>query len=97
MLVLSLTLLSTILQMACGSSEAYITVFRPATPGDTLDGPHLWNDQLLQYAAYRNEDGSVMGDPKNVSKARASFSLSLRQNAYLRLISHCSPSSCSRR
>ena len=72
MFVLSLTLLSIILlQMACGSSEAYITVFRPTTPGNTLDGPHLWNDQLLQYAAYRNEDGSVMGDPKNVSRARA--------------------------
>jgi len=50
---------------ACGSAEAYITVFRPATPG-TSDGPRIWNDQLLQYAAY-NQDGNVMGDPKNVS------------------------------
>jgi hypothetical protein len=51
--------------MACGSAEAYITVFRPETPG-TSDGPRIWNDQLLQFAAY-NQDGHVMGDPKNVS------------------------------
>jgi len=50
---------------ACGSAEAYITVFRPETPG-TSDGPRIWNDQLLQYAAYRNQDGQVVGDKKNL-------------------------------
>ena len=51
--------------MSCGSAEAYITIFRPETPG-TSDGPRIWNDQLLQYAAY-NQEGHVIGDPKNVS------------------------------
>ncbi len=50
--------------VACGSAEAYVTVFRPTKPG-TSDGPRIWNDQLLQYAAY-NKDGHVIGDPKNL-------------------------------
>ncbi|KAL7552363.1 hypothetical protein ACHAWF_015597 [Thalassiosira exigua] len=49
--------------MSCGSSEAYVTVFRPAPP--EKDGPRIWNDQLLQYASYNN-DGVVLGDPKNL-------------------------------
>jgi len=53
--------------MSCGSSEAYISVFRQAAQG-TSDGPRIWNDQLLQYAAYMDDDGNVMGDPKNVSE-----------------------------
>lgn len=53
------------MQMSCGSSEAYITVFKPAPPEKSVDGPRIWNDQLLQYAAY-NVDGEVCGDPKNV-------------------------------
>ena len=59
--------------MACGSSEPYITVFRSETPG-TSDGPRIWNDQLLQYAAY-NQDGCIIGDPKNVSACAYYFSL----------------------
>ena len=51
--------------VACGSAEAYVTVFRPTTPG-TSDGPAIWNDQLLSYAAY-SQDGEIIGDPKNVS------------------------------
>lgn len=51
--------------MSCGSSEAYVTVFKPASPGKD-DGPRIWNDQLLQYASYNNK-GDVVGDPKNVS------------------------------
>ena len=59
-------------QMISGSSDAYITVFKPATPGSS-DGPRIWNDQLLQYAAYRSppipfvNEGEIIGDPKNVS------------------------------
>jgi nitric oxide synthase oxygenase domain/subunit len=66
--------------MACGSSEAYVTVFRPVTPGKD-DGPQIWNDQLLSYAAYRKPISidafaerrhsfvgeEILGDPKNVS------------------------------
>ncbi|KAK1736786.1 nitric oxide synthase [Skeletonema marinoi] len=50
--------------VACGSAEAYVTVFRPTNPG-TGDGPAIWNEQLLSYAAY-NQDGKVIGDPKNL-------------------------------
>ena len=57
--------------MSCGSSEAYVTVFKPATPG-RKDGPQIWNEQLLQYAAY-NEGGDVIGDPKNVSFLNQAF------------------------
>ena len=58
--------------MASGSAEAYVTVFKPAPPKTTeerknLDGPRIWNDQLLQYAAWRTSDGDeVIGDPKNL-------------------------------
>ncbi len=55
--------------VACGSAEAYVTVFRPKKPG-TSDGPAIWNDQLLSYAAY-NQDGNIIGDPKNVSCSRS--------------------------
>eukprot|EP00985_Skeletonema_marinoi_P017024 scaffold9252_cov160-Skeletonema_marinoi.AAC.15 len=50
--------------VACGSAEAYVTVFRPTNPG-TGEGPAIWNEQLLSYAAY-NQDGKVIGDPKNL-------------------------------
>ena len=59
--------------MACGSAEAYVTVFRPATPGKN-DGPAIWNEQLLSYAAYNRNDGEdVIGDPKNVSLSFSSM------------------------
>ncbi|KAL7542688.1 hypothetical protein ACHAXR_011997 [Thalassiosira sp. AJA248-18] len=64
--------------MSCGSSETYITIFKPAPPDlwasllpagghvTHTDGPRIWNDQLLQYAAYMDEQGEVTGDPKNL-------------------------------
>ena len=55
--------------MSCAVLEAYITVFKPATPGH-MDGSYIWNDQLLQYAAYGNGD-AVIGDPKNVRETIA--------------------------
>jgi len=51
--------------MACGSGECYITVFKPAKQG-TKDGPRIWNEQLLSYAAYGGGREEVVGDPKNV-------------------------------
>ncbi len=50
--------------MASGSSEAYVTVFKPKTAEDK-DGPRIWNDQLLSYASYKI-GGEDVGDPKNV-------------------------------
>ena len=92
--------------MASGSSEAYVTVFKPAPPktmeeGKNLDGPRIWNDQLLQYAAWRTSDGDVdkvIGDPKNlrftemlkeVSGFICSFLVHLKM--YNDLPSFCSP------
>ena len=56
--------------MSSGVSESYITVFRPAT--SKSPGPHIWNDQLLSYAAWRATDDEgiegdeIIGDAKNL-------------------------------
>ncbi|GIJ64527.1 nitric oxide synthase oxygenase [Virgisporangium aurantiacum] len=39
-----------------------ITIFAPAVPGKPY--ARIWNDQLVRYAGYRREDGSVLGDPR---------------------------------
>ena len=42
-----------------------ITVFAQAD--DSGNGPRIWNDQLIRYAGYRREDGSVLGDPEQLA------------------------------
>lgn len=42
-----------------GDLRAVATVFKP-------DGRCLWNSQLLRYAAYRQPDGTILGDPANL-------------------------------
>lgn len=47
-----------------GNIRSAITIFRQRT-----DGKHdyrIWNPQLIGYAGYRQEDGSVVGDPGRV-------------------------------
>ncbi|XP_043233654.1 nitric oxide synthase-like protein [Amphibalanus amphitrite] len=47
-----------------GNLRSAITVFPQRT-----DGKHdyrVWNMQLVSYAGYRNEDGTITGDPANV-------------------------------
>jgi len=47
-----------------GFGRSAITVFP-----QRMDGDHdfrVWNGQLLKYAGYRMEDGSVIGDPAGV-------------------------------
>lgn len=47
-----------------GNIRSAITIFPQRT-----DGKHdfrIWNSQLLQYAGYRQSDGSIVGDPINV-------------------------------
>ncbi|WP_326820965.1 nitric oxide synthase oxygenase [Streptosporangium sp. NBC_01756] len=41
-----------------------ITVFAPDRPG--RPGPRIWNEQLIRYAGYAMDDGSVVGDPRYV-------------------------------
>ena len=50
-------------------------MFRPAESG-TEDGPRIWNEQLLSYAAY-GDGGDVTGDPKTVRQYSVSVSISL--------------------
>ena len=42
-----------------GDLRALMTAFKP-------DGRRLWNSQLLRYAGYKQEDGTILGDPANV-------------------------------
>nr|WP_084093778.1 nitric oxide synthase oxygenase [Amycolatopsis rifamycinica] len=45
-----------------GRIRPTITVFAPDTPD--APGPRIHNEQLIRYAGYRLEDGSVLGDPQ---------------------------------
>lgn len=45
-----------------GRIRPTVTVFAPDTPG--APGPRIHNEQLIRYAGYRFEDGSVLGDPR---------------------------------
>jgi nitric-oxide synthase len=51
-----------------GKIQPLLTVFAPAT----AEGPvvRIWNHQLLGYAGYRQDDGSILGDPKNLDFTR---------------------------
>ena len=45
-------------------SRSTITVFSPRMkPNDDF---RVWNSQLVRYAGYKQNDGSVLGDPANV-------------------------------
>jgi nitric oxide synthase oxygenase domain/subunit len=48
-----------------GNIKPAITVFPPREEGKP-DKFRVWNKQLLQYAGYKMEDGSVVGDPVSV-------------------------------
>jgi nitric oxide synthase oxygenase domain/subunit len=41
-----------------------VFAFPPRKPGKR--GPMVWNNQVLAFAGYRQEDGSILGDPANV-------------------------------
>lgn len=41
-----------------------VFIFPPRDPGKR--GPMIWNRQILAFAGYRQEDGSILGDPANV-------------------------------
>jgi len=45
-----------------GRIRPTITVFAPDTPA--TPGPRIHNEQLIRYAGYRLEDGSILGDPR---------------------------------
>ncbi|MEV8635819.1 nitric oxide synthase oxygenase [Streptosporangium sp. NPDC051023] len=45
-----------------GRIRPTITVFAQDRPG--VSGPRIWNEQLIRYAGYAMDDGSVVGDPR---------------------------------
>ncbi|GGY15947.1 nitric oxide synthase oxygenase [Streptomyces djakartensis] len=47
-----------------GRVRPVISVFAPDAPGHPA--PRVWNDQLIRYAGYRRDDGTVLGDPAYV-------------------------------
>ncbi len=47
-----------------GNLRPTIAVFAPRQAG--RPGPRIWNEQLIRYAGYRQRDGSVLGDPRQV-------------------------------
>ena len=53
-----------------GNLQITMTVFRPRQPKERW-GPRFWNSQLYRYAAYKQPDGSVMGDPANLALTNA--------------------------
>jgi nitric-oxide synthase len=48
-----------------GKIRPLITVFAPRLPG--RGDWRIWNSQLIRYAGYRQNDGSILGDPLNAS------------------------------
>lgn len=48
-----------------GRIRSAITVFQEAGPNEK--GIRLWNTQLIRYAGYRAEDGTILGDPDQVA------------------------------
>jgi nitric-oxide synthase len=47
-----------------GTIRPMITIFAPQEPG--RPGIRIWNEQLIRYAGYRQPDGSILGDPRQV-------------------------------
>jgi nitric oxide synthase oxygenase domain/subunit len=41
-----------------------VFVFPPRLPGKR--GPMIWNQQVMAFAGYRQDDGTILGDPANV-------------------------------
>jgi nitric-oxide synthase len=56
-----------------GRVRPVITVFAPDTP--TRPGPRILSSQLVRYAGYTAEDGTVTGDPANTSLTRLACTL----------------------
>ena len=55
-----------------GAIQSVITVFAPRTPGqpNQADPVRIANHQLLRYAGFEQEDGTVLGDPHSVEFTR---------------------------
>ena len=45
--------------------QSVMTVFKPQSPKETL-GTRFWSSQIIRYAAYKQVDGTIFGDPGNL-------------------------------
>ena len=64
------------LRMATNGGNIQITmsVFRPKLPKERW-GPRVWNSQLIRYGAYKQPDGTVLGDRANLDLTEAIIKL----------------------
>ncbi len=53
-----------------GNLQVVMNVFRPKRPQEHW-GPRIWNSQYVRFAAYEQEDGSVLGDGANLALTKA--------------------------
>ena len=56
--------MTTFLGYLCTCFRSAITIF-PQRRGPGRDF-RVWNSQYVRYAGYKNEDGSILGDPASV-------------------------------
>lgn len=56
-----------------GRIRPHVTIFPQRKPGQV--GGRIWNEQLLRYAAYKMDDGSIIGDPVNVEITQRAIEL----------------------
>jgi sulfite reductase alpha subunit-like flavoprotein/nitric oxide synthase oxygenase domain/subunit/hemoglobin-like flavoprotein len=53
-----------------GNLQIVMNVFRPKKPMERW-GPRIWNSQYIRFAAYQQEDGSILGDKANIDLTQA--------------------------
>ncbi|MBC3786961.1 nitric oxide synthase oxygenase [Spirosoma utsteinense] len=53
-----------------GNLQIVMNVFRPKKPKERW-GPRIWNGQYIRFAAYQQEDGTILGDKANVDLTQA--------------------------
>lgn len=61
-----------------GRIRPTLTLFAPADADGV--GPRIWNEQFVRYAGYRQPDGTVIGDPRNVDFTARCHALGWRGN-----------------
>ncbi|HLW00049.1 MAG TPA: nitric oxide synthase oxygenase [Ktedonobacterales bacterium] len=62
-----------------GKIRSTISIFAPPAPGQP--GMRIWNPQVIRYAGYRMPDGSILGDPLQVSLTEALHHLGWRKES----------------
>jgi len=58
-----------------GNVRSSVTLFRPVSQLDGSDEIRIYNPQIIRYAGYENNDGSVLGDPDHVPVTKVALGL----------------------